>query len=157
MTREQVKQELRELKSIVIARKAGIEITDQKGLEQKYQTAISQLEIKDQIILRAMIYKGNTQLKISFAVGMSYEGLRKRYKRIIDRLANMFEIKKTNFDRITSSVDALAEFVNNCDSCPFQYADDVPCHKDGCKECIKEWLQSEAEAKLKEAEGNETP
>ena len=66
-----------------------------------------------------------------------------KVKRLEKRLGcNAIKPKhKTNFDRITSSVDALAEFVSKSDSCPFQYTDDVLCYEEGCKGCIKEWLQ----------------
>ena len=53
--------------------------------------------------------------------------------------------KKTNFDRITQSVESLAETVCESGLCPFEYSVGVDCHKDGCKECIKGWLQKECE------------
>ena len=53
--------------------------------------------------------------------------------------------KKTNFDRITESVESLAETVCKSGLCPFEYSVGVDCHKDGCKECIKGWLQKECE------------
>lgn len=51
---------------------------------------------------------------------------------------------QTNFDKITSSVESLAKYINETnDFCPFGYKDIIPCHKQGCEECIKEWLQQE--------------
>lgn len=53
---------------------------------------------------------------------------------------------KTNFDRITESVDSLVDYIYIAtDDCPFNYCVNVDCHKGGCKDCIKEWLQKENE------------
>ena len=52
--------------------------------------------------------------------------------------------KKTNFDRITESVEALAEFIEATDGILCNYVN-KHCHINGCKDCIKEWLQKECE------------
>ena len=51
---------------------------------------------------------------------------------------------KTNFDRITESVEALAEFIKATDGILCNYVN-KHCHINGCKECTKEWLQKECE------------
>ena len=51
---------------------------------------------------------------------------------------------KTNFDRITESVEALAEIMDNYRWCP--YFSNSTCDSEiECKECIKEWLQKECD------------
>lgn len=53
------------------------------------------------------------------------------------------ETKRTNFDKITESVESLAETLNNY-RCPHYY--NVECDgKIDCIECIKEWLQKECD------------
>lgn len=55
---------------------------------------------------------------------------------------------KTNFDRITESVEALAEFIHKVTACcPFEFIDEIvhctiPC-EEGCTNCIKKWLNKE--------------
>jgi hypothetical protein len=53
---------------------------------------------------------------------------------------------KTNFDRITESEEALAEWLESLDICIFPSKWDCYTKKyEGCKHCIKEWLQKECE------------
>lgn len=54
---------------------------------------------------------------------------------------------KTNFDRITSSVESLVEWVYSQYGCspPDMPCKDTGCKKPNCKECFKEWLQKECE------------
>lgn len=51
---------------------------------------------------------------------------------------------KTNFEKITESPEALAEFMDNYEWCP--YFSNSTCDIEiECKECIKEWLKKESE------------
>lgn len=51
---------------------------------------------------------------------------------------------QTNFDKITQSVESLAEYMDNYRWCP--YFSKSTCDSEiECKECIKEWLQKESE------------
>ena len=53
---------------------------------------------------------------------------------------------KTNFDKITESVESLAKYIyiyEVTDTCPIS-EHDTPCNRK-CEECIKEWLQKEAD------------
>lgn len=51
---------------------------------------------------------------------------------------------QTNFDKITQSVESLAEYMDNYRWCP--YFSNSTCDSEiECKECIKEWLQKESE------------
>lgn len=55
--------------------------------------------------------------------------------------------KDTNFDKITESVESLAELLCNTEFCPYANNDEVWCDN-SCisnKRCMKEWLQREAE------------
>jgi hypothetical protein len=54
---------------------------------------------------------------------------------------------KTNFDRITESEEALAEFISTVSNCETIDCEDCPLLKANCnsKEGIKEWLQKECE------------
>jgi uncharacterized protein YozE (UPF0346 family) len=52
----------------------------------------------------------------------------------------------TNFDKITESVESLAEWLESLDICIFPSKWDCYTKKyEGCKHCIKEWLKQEAE------------
>ena len=52
--------------------------------------------------------------------------------------------KRTNFDRITESVESLAEIMDNYRWCP--YFSNSTCNSEiECKECIIEWLQKECD------------
>lgn len=54
--------------------------------------------------------------------------------------------KRTNFDKITESVEDLAEWLESLDICIFPSKWDCYTKKyEGCKHCIKEWLQKECE------------
>lgn len=56
------------------------------------------------------------------------------------------EKPRTNFDKITESVESLTEFFErNGMSCDDNAAKNRKCHNQGCTVCIKEWLQQEAE------------
>lgn len=57
---------------------------------------------------------------------------------------NLPKQKKTNFEKITESVDSLAEFVDNYYWCPYNNKCDCNKYPD-CVGCIKEWLQKECE------------
>lgn len=51
---------------------------------------------------------------------------------------------RTNFDKIVSSVESLAEIMDNYRWCP--YFSNSTCDSEiECKECIIEWLQKEAD------------
>ena len=51
--------------------------------------------------------------------------------------------KRTNYDKITDSVESLASFLSVDWWCPKGYR--ITCENKDCKECIKEWLQKECE------------
>lgn len=147
MTREQVKQELRELKSIVILSKNGIEANDTKGLQQKYDKAIAELSYEEQVIFVEHIYNRKPYWKIGLMISYSEEGTRKKWSKTIDKLANMLEIKRTNFDKITENEGALAKFIiDTVRECQFNNCEDCPLYEvDGCsrQEKVIEWLQKE--------------
>jgi hypothetical protein len=51
---------------------------------------------------------------------------------------------RTNFDKITESVESLAEIMDNYSWCP--YFSNSTCDREiECTECIKEWLREEAD------------
>jgi hypothetical protein len=50
----------------------------------------------------------------------------------------------TNYDNITSSVDALAEIMDNYRWCPY-FLNSTCDSEIECLECIKEWLQKECD------------
>jgi hypothetical protein len=52
--------------------------------------------------------------------------------------------KRTNYDKITSSVDALAEIMDNYRWCPY-FLNSTCDSEIECLECIKEWLQKECD------------
>lgn len=55
------------------------------------------------------------------------------------------KLPRTNFDRITESVDSFVKWVlDNYHSVPEQFPCQTSCNKD-CGECFKEWLQNEIE------------
>ena len=148
MTREQVKQELRELKSIITLTHSQIQVNDTKGLQEKYEKAIAKLSYEEQVVFVEHIYNQEPYWKIGLQLGYSEEWVRKTYSKIIDKLANMLEIKQTNFDKITKSVESLAWFIDVvtsccanelCETCPINKQKGVGCYK----HTIKEWLQQE--------------
>jgi hypothetical protein len=51
---------------------------------------------------------------------------------------------KTNFDRITESVESLARYIENYTMFWWKKCDQCETY-DHCNECIKEWLQKECE------------
>lgn len=52
--------------------------------------------------------------------------------------------KRTNYDNITSSVESLAEIMDNYRWCP--YFSNSTCDSEiECLECIKDWLQKECD------------
>ena len=150
MTREQVKQELKELKSIIILSKNDIEAPDTKGLQQKYEKAIAELSYEEQVIFVEHLYNSEPYWKIGLKIGYSEEGIRKKWSKTINKLANMLEIKQTNFDKITESVESLAEFVSQhmaCYNCAI-YTNGNDCNSiptNNCFDKVKEWLQKECE------------
>lgn len=145
MTREQVKQELEELKSIIILISNNVQVNDTKGLQEKYEKAIAKLPYKEQVIFLEKIYKQKPYWKIGLMISYSEEGTRKKYSKIIDKLANMLEIKKTNFDRITASVESFVKWaLDNYHSVPEHFPCQTSCNND-CGECFKKWLQKECE------------
>ena len=131
MTREQVKQELRELKSIIALSKCGIQAEDEKGLREKYEKVIAELSYEEQVIFFQHLYNQEPYWKIGTMLYYSEEGIRKKFSKLIDKFADMFEIKQTNFDKITSSVESLAEFIETISI------------KEMSKEKIIQWLNKE--------------
>ena len=63
---------------------------------------------------------------------------------------------KTNFDRLTASVESLAEYIYQVTSCcPFKLIGvaapcTIPLSNKSCTNCIKEWLQKEADDGIQE-------
>lgn len=110
MTRQEVKQELRELTSLTILNRAGIDTTDEKGLKEKYEKAISKFEHIEQTIFIERVFNNKSYSRIAHELHYSDEGIRKKYNKIIDRLADMLNKPRTNYDKITASVESLAEF-----------------------------------------------
>lgn len=56
-----------------------------------------------------------------------------------------YRTKPTNFDKITSSVDVLVEFLDkNTDFCTVDRCKECS-HDYICKDCIKQWLEQECE------------
>lgn len=146
MTREQVKQELKELKYIRNLIQKGVNVDDKKGLEKKYDKAMEHLNCEEKTILFHHIYLNEPHFKIAMLLNYCEESVRKKYSKIIDKLANMVEIKKTNFDRITENEEALAEYISSlARKCTFRDCSKEECAKFECKDCIKEWLQKECE------------
>jgi hypothetical protein len=59
-----------------------------------------------------------------------------------------FRLEKpiTNYDKITESVESLAEYISSlARKCTFRDCSKEECAKFECKDCIKEWLQKECE------------
>ena len=75
MTRQEVKQELRELTSLTILSKVGIDVTDEKGLKEKYEQAISKFDHIDQEILRAILQNNQSELSKNIKLKKDKEGL----------------------------------------------------------------------------------
>ena len=143
MTQDQVKSELQELRKLGSCCRDILLNNRWCELRNKYDIAINQLDTFDQLIFRERIILGRTFIKAGMVLHYSEDHLRKRFKKITKQLAEILTKSRTNFDRITENEETLADYISMVSFCPFGYTDNVPCHKDGCKECIKEWLQKE--------------
>lgn len=110
--------------------------SERKELERQYYEWIKENGIADQ--------------PINFMAFLDIHGIM-NYKRAREK-AGIFKLKpKTNFDRITESVESLAEYIYQVTSCcPFELIGvvapcTIPLSNKGCTNCIKEWLQKECE------------
>ena len=146
MTQDQVKSELKDLRTLIGCKRDELLNKRYFELRDKYEIAIKRLEATDQLIFVYRIFHRKTYIKVGMMLHYSEEYIRKRWYKAIKQLAEILSKPRTNFDRITENVESLAEFMFEklkympCSICPLA----KDCGGE-CKREIKEWLQKENE------------
>ena len=146
MTREQVNQELTELRKLLKVNCNALTNDRCFELRDKYEMAINQLETIDQLIYQQRILFGKTIVQVSRILYFSESGVTKRWSKITKQLVEILTKPKTNFDRITESADAFVEWL--FESNVNEHCTNSNCkttNRMDCKKCFIEWLQEECE------------
>lgn len=151
MTVKQVKNELKEIRDLSGAKRDNLQNDRFSHLLQKYNPAVKKLEAIEQLIYSNRILQRKSYYQVGQALNYSEETIRKKWNKILKKLAKILK-PKTNYDKITASVDALAEMIVqmslNCDFIPCYYAPDgtvFAMDKEGAIQYTIEWLQKECE------------
>ena len=146
MTQDQVKSELKDLRTLIGCKRDELLNKRYFELRDKYEIAIKQLEAIDQLIFAERIFMRRTVVQVGMSLRYSESAIRKQWRKITKQLAEMLTKPKTNFNRITESVEALARFIDKVTS---------NCVRFKCGDCefngicdltgFEEWLQKECE------------